>query len=158
MMDPDKRADVLLRLAKAAGQVQGVSRMVESNRYCVDVLNQIAAVQKALDGAARIITRNYLGGPESGADGYAMPAHAVVDGLCPVVLINAEYDDLRASSEAFAAQLATAGVDVRQVMAPGMLHGFLNLTSELPPVDRALALMADVVATAGVPTGALVSA
>ena len=60
MMDPDKRADVLLRLAKAAGQVQGVSRMVESNRYCVDVLNQIAAVQKALDGAARIITRNYL--------------------------------------------------------------------------------------------------
>lgn len=60
MMDPEKRADVLLRLAKAAGQVQGVSRMVESNRYCVDVLNQIAAVQKALDGAARIITRNYL--------------------------------------------------------------------------------------------------
>ena len=60
MMEPEKRADVLLRLAKAAGQVQGVSRMVESNRYCVDVLNQIAAVQKALDGAARIITRNYL--------------------------------------------------------------------------------------------------
>lgn len=60
MMDPEKRADVLLRLAKAAGQVQGVSRMVESNRYCVDVLDQIAAVQKALDGAARIITRNYL--------------------------------------------------------------------------------------------------
>ena len=60
MMDPEKRAEVLLRLAKAAGQVQGVSRMVESNRYCVDVLNQIAAVQKALDGAARIITRNYL--------------------------------------------------------------------------------------------------
>ena len=60
MMDPEKRADVLLRLAKAAGQVQGVSRMVESNRYCVDVLDQIAAVQKALDGAARIIIRNYL--------------------------------------------------------------------------------------------------
>lgn len=34
--------------------------MVESNRYCVDVLDQIASVQKALDGAARIITRNYL--------------------------------------------------------------------------------------------------
>lgn len=60
MMDPERRADVLLRLAKAAGQVQGISRMVESNRYCVDVLNQIAAAQKALDGAARIITRNYL--------------------------------------------------------------------------------------------------
>ena len=60
MMDPERRAEVLLRLAKAAGQVQGVSRMVEANRYCVDVLDQIAAVQKALDGAARIIMRNYL--------------------------------------------------------------------------------------------------
>jgi DNA-binding FrmR family transcriptional regulator len=60
MMDPDRRADVLLRLAKAAGQVQGVSRMVSSDRYCVDVLTQIAAAQKALDGIARVITRNYL--------------------------------------------------------------------------------------------------
>lgn len=60
MMDPERRADVLLRLAKVAGQVQGISRMVDAERYCVDVLNQIAAAQKALDGAARIITRNYL--------------------------------------------------------------------------------------------------
>ncbi len=60
MMDPPRRDDVLLRLAKAAGQVQGVSRMVTADRYCVDVLNQIAAAQKALDGAARVITRNYL--------------------------------------------------------------------------------------------------
>ncbi len=60
MMDPQRRAEVLLRLSKAAGQVQGVSRMVSADRYCVDVLNQIAAAQKALDGVARIITRNYL--------------------------------------------------------------------------------------------------
>lgn len=60
MMDPERRADVLLRLAKAAGQVQGVSRMVGDDRYCVDVLTQIAAAQRALDGAARVITRNYL--------------------------------------------------------------------------------------------------
>ena len=60
MMEPERRADVLLRLAKAAGQVQGVSRMVSADRYCVDVLDQIAAAQKALDGVARIITRNYL--------------------------------------------------------------------------------------------------
>lgn len=60
MMDPERRADVLLRLAKAAGQVQGVARMVNDDRYCIDVLTQIAAAQKALDGAARVITRNYL--------------------------------------------------------------------------------------------------
>lgn len=121
-------------------------------------MTQVPRVLRFLPADRAFITRNYLGGAESGADGYAMPANAVVDGLCPVLLVNAEYDDLRVSSEAFAAQLAVAGVDVRQVLAPGMLHGFLNLTSELPPVDRALALMADVVATAGISTGRLVSA
>jgi CsoR family transcriptional regulator, copper-sensing transcriptional repressor len=60
MMDPERQAEVLLRLAKAAGQVQGISRMVNADRYCVDVLTQIAAAQKALDGVARIVTRNYL--------------------------------------------------------------------------------------------------
>lgn len=60
MMDPERRADVLLRLSKAAGQVQGVARMVSADRHCLDVLTQIAAAQKALDGAARVITRNYL--------------------------------------------------------------------------------------------------
>lgn len=60
MMEPARRDEVLLRLAKAAGQVQGVARMVSADRYCVDVLTQIAAAQKALDGVARIITRNYL--------------------------------------------------------------------------------------------------
>lgn len=60
MMEPERQAEVLLRLSKAAGQVQGVARMVQADRYCVDVLNQIAAAQKALDGVARIVTRNYL--------------------------------------------------------------------------------------------------
>lgn len=60
MMEPERRAEVLLRLSKAAGQVQGVARMVEGNRYCVDVLAQITAAQKALDGVAKVITRNYL--------------------------------------------------------------------------------------------------
>src|SRR3712207_7416417 len=41
--------------------------------------------------------RNYLGGPDSGADGYAMPGIAVLEGLCPTVVVNAECDDLRAS-------------------------------------------------------------
>lgn len=60
MMEPERRAEVLLRLSKAAGQVQGVARMVEQDRYCVDVLTQISAAHKALDGAAKVITRNYL--------------------------------------------------------------------------------------------------
>jgi acetyl esterase/lipase len=88
------------------------------------------------------ITRNYLGGPESSADGYGMPALAVLDDLCPVLLLNAEYDDVRSSGEAFAAALALAGVDVRQVTLRGLLHGFLNQPAELEPVGRALDLIA----------------
>lgn len=94
------------------------------------------------------LTVNYLGGPLSSADGYAMPALAALEGLCPTVVVNAEYDDLRASGEAFAAALALAGVDVRQVLVRGVLHGFLNQPAELEPVGQALDLIA---ATVGLP-------
>jgi acetyl esterase/lipase len=94
------------------------------------------------------INMNYLGGPLDVADGYAFPALADVKGLCPTVLINAEYDDLRASGETFTAQLAEAGVPVRQWLAVGMLHGFLNLSASLEPVDTVLALMSHTVSTA----------
>jgi DNA-binding FrmR family transcriptional regulator len=40
------------RLARVEGQVRGVSRMVEEDRYCMDVLTQISAVQAALDKVA----------------------------------------------------------------------------------------------------------
>jgi acetyl esterase len=89
---------------------------------------------------------NYLGGPLSAADGYAFGALAVLEGLCPTLVINAEYDDLRSSGEAFVAQCALAGVDVRQVTAVGMLHGFLNTRPDIEPVGQALDLMAEVVA------------
>jgi len=95
----------------------------------------------------QFINANYLGGAHSRADGYAMPAHGVLDGLGPVVVLNAEYDDLRPSGEAFTAALARAGVDVRQVLVRDMPHGFLNRpAAALEPVDRALDLLAEVVA------------
>ena len=40
------------RLARIEGQVRGVARMVEEDRYCIDVLTQIGAVQAALDKVA----------------------------------------------------------------------------------------------------------
>jgi DNA-binding FrmR family transcriptional regulator len=43
---------LLGRLARIEGQVRGVQRMVEDDRYCIDVLTQIAAVQAALDKVA----------------------------------------------------------------------------------------------------------
>ena len=43
---------LLARLRRVRGQVGGVERMVEDDRYCIDVLTQIAAVQAALDKVA----------------------------------------------------------------------------------------------------------
>lgn len=60
MMPADKRNEALTRLARASGQVQGVGRMIDEGRHCTEVLQQIAAVQKALDGVGTIVLRNYL--------------------------------------------------------------------------------------------------
>ncbi|WP_093115336.1 metal-sensitive transcriptional regulator [Thermoleophilum album] len=43
---------ILGRLRRIEGQVRGIQRMVEEERYCIDVLTQIAAVQAALDRVA----------------------------------------------------------------------------------------------------------
>jgi acetyl esterase len=92
---------------------------------------------------------NYLGGPLSSADGYAFPANAVLDGLCPTLVLNAEYDGLRSSGEAFTAALAVAGVDVAQLTVRGMLHGFLNLPAECGPVAECLDRIAATVRSGG---------
>jgi len=44
-----QKADLQKRLARIEGQVRGVARMVEDERYCIDVLTQLAAVQTALE-------------------------------------------------------------------------------------------------------------
>jgi acetyl esterase len=90
------------------------------------------------------INANYLGGQP--ADGYAFPALADLAGLAPTLLVTAEYDDLRSTGESFVVLLQQAGVDVRHVQADGMLHGFLNLSAELAPVDEVLDLMSAAVA------------
>lgn len=48
-MDEDASKKLKTRVNRIAGQVAGIQRMVEEGRYCVDILNQIAAVRSALD-------------------------------------------------------------------------------------------------------------
>jgi acetyl esterase/lipase len=115
---------------------------------------EVPAVLRFFPPQMQWLNENYLGGPLSTADGYAFGANAVLEGLCPTLVINAEYDDLRSSGEAFVAQCALAGVDVRQVTAVGMLHGFLNTRPDIEPVGQALDLMAEVVAGGRVPVPA----
>jgi DNA-binding FrmR family transcriptional regulator len=46
------KKDLLTRLRRIEGQVKGIAQMVEGDRYCIDVLTQIAAVRSALDAVA----------------------------------------------------------------------------------------------------------
>ncbi|MEH1122876.1 alpha/beta hydrolase [Micromonospora sp. CPCC 206061] len=84
-------------------------------------------------------------GPDREPDGYAMPAQAELAGLCPTLLINAEYDLLRASAEAFAKALARSDVDSEVVTIASMLHGFLSLPASVSPVDETLTLLAETI-------------
>lgn len=59
-VDPTIKATVLKRLARIEGQVRGLQNMVESERYCADILLQISSVQEALRGASRQLLRNHL--------------------------------------------------------------------------------------------------
>lgn len=59
-VDPDIRAANLARLRRIEGQVRGLQRMVEEDRYCPDILVQIASVREALMGVSRELMRNHL--------------------------------------------------------------------------------------------------
>ncbi|GIK77882.1 MAG: metal-sensitive transcriptional regulator [Acidobacteria bacterium] len=48
----DDKQDLTRRLRRIGGQVGGVERMVEEERYCIDILTQIAAIRSALDRVA----------------------------------------------------------------------------------------------------------
>lgn len=52
--------DTLDRLNRIEGQVRGVARMVEGQRPCLEVLQQLASIQAALRGLSKTVLRNYL--------------------------------------------------------------------------------------------------
>ena len=59
-VDAKIKANSLTRLRRIEGQVRGLQRMVEEDRYCADIISQIASVQEALRGVARSLMRNHL--------------------------------------------------------------------------------------------------
>ena len=48
----EKKEDLVKRLARIEGQVRGLARMIEEDRYCIDIVTQIGAVRAALDKVA----------------------------------------------------------------------------------------------------------
>ena len=55
----ENRDAALKRLSRLEGQVRGVRRMVEEDRYCVDILTQTAAIRAALKGVERLVIENH---------------------------------------------------------------------------------------------------
>lgn len=54
------REQVGKRIKRIAGQVAGIERMIDADRYCVDILLQVAAVRAALDGVGKLILRSHV--------------------------------------------------------------------------------------------------
>lgn len=59
-VDADIKEANLARLKRIEGQVRGIQRMVEGDRYCPDILAQLSAVHEALRGVGRELMRNHL--------------------------------------------------------------------------------------------------
>ena len=71
-MERTDKGKLLNRLSRIEGQVRGVARMVEEDRYCIDVLTQIQAVRAALSRVESEMLKDHLGhcieGAISGGD------------------------------------------------------------------------------------------
>jgi len=59
-VDPDAKARNVRRLRLIEGQVRGLQKMVEDDRYCADILMQISSVHEALRSVGRELMRNHL--------------------------------------------------------------------------------------------------
>jgi DNA-binding FrmR family transcriptional regulator len=59
-VDPDARTRNLKRLRRIEGQVRGLQKMVEDDRYCADIMTQISSVHEALRAVGRELMKNHL--------------------------------------------------------------------------------------------------
>lgn len=59
---PERRREkqVLDRLGRIQGQVAGIRKMYEADRYCIDVLDQVASVRNALEATAQVILEDHV--------------------------------------------------------------------------------------------------
>jgi acetyl esterase/lipase len=89
----------------------------------------------------RDLNLNFVGDEALFEDDYAFPANGDLAGQPPVFILNSEADSLRASGEAYGAQLADAGVPVRVEYEPGTVHGHLNDPGD-PAAERSIERMA----------------
>lgn len=83
----ENKNELLKRLARVEGQVRGIARMVEEDRYCIDILTQLAAVDTALESVALEILDDHVKHCVAGAlaSGDETDANAKIDELLAAV-------------------------------------------------------------------------
>lgn len=60
MVNEETKKDASDRLKRVEGQVRGIAKMVENEKYCIDIINQITAAEKALNGVSKIIMKRHV--------------------------------------------------------------------------------------------------
>ena len=60
MINEEIKRDVLSRLKKIEGQIRGIQRMVEREKYCIDIINQVTAAQRALDQVSLKVMKRHI--------------------------------------------------------------------------------------------------
>ena len=86
-VDPQIKTSNLHRLRRIEGQVRGLQRMVEEDRYCADIIVQVASVQEALRSVGRSLMRNHLHHCAAHAITHGTPeeSHAMYDELLELI-------------------------------------------------------------------------
>ncbi|HWZ52583.1 MAG TPA: metal-sensitive transcriptional regulator [Granulicella sp.] len=90
-VDAEIKASNLRRLGRIEGQIRGIQRMIEDDRYCADILTQVSSAQEALRAVARALMRNHLSHCATHAirSGSAEEREAMYDELLEIIYKNA---------------------------------------------------------------------
>jgi CsoR family transcriptional regulator, copper-sensing transcriptional repressor len=90
-VDAEIKASNLRRLGRIEGQIRGIQRMIEDDRYCADILTQVSSAQEALRAVARALMRNHLSHCATHAfnSGSAEDREAMYDELLDIIYKNA---------------------------------------------------------------------
>ena len=90
-VDEEIKSSNLRRLSRVEGQLRGIQRMIEEDRYCADILMQSSSAQEALRAIARALMRNHLAHCAAHAirNGSEKDRQAMYDELLEIIYKNA---------------------------------------------------------------------
>ena len=78
--DEKEFKDLVNRLSRIEGQVRGVKKMVEDDRYCIDIVTQVSAIQAALNSFNKVLLSNHI--KSCVVDDIKKGSEETVDELC----------------------------------------------------------------------------